>query len=193
MLDSPPFDKALVDGYAVRSSDLQGTDRWLAAGRDHHGGPDAVSAARAGRGGRHHDGCSHSARMRRRRDARANPAAKTGVLVLEPEITSGQNLMVRGREMRAGEVVVARGSILGPARLGVLAAIGRSEVQVVPRQSVAIVPTGDELVEPGQVPGPGQIRNSNAAMLQALAIEAGADRRVLPIAPDLAGPLRHDS
>ena len=97
-----------------------------------------------------------------------------GVLVLEPEVKAGQNLLPRGREMRAGEVVVARGSILRPARLGVLAAVGRTEVRVVPRPLVAIVPTGDELVEPGQVPGPGQIRNSNAVLLHALAIEAGA-------------------
>ena len=58
-----------------------------------------------------------------------------------------------------------------------------------PRPRVAIVPTGDELVEPGQAPGPGQIRNSNAVMLHALAIQAGARRRVLPIAPDEPGPL----
>ena len=91
--------------------------------------------------------------------------------------------------MRAGEVVVARGSILRPARLGVLASVGRTEVRVVPRPLVAIVPTGDELVEPGQMPGPGQIRNSNAVMLQALAIQEGAGATVLPIAPDDPGPL----
>ena len=51
-----------------------------------------------------------------------------GVLVLEPEVKPGQNLLPRGREMRAGEVVVARGSILRPARLGVLASVGRTEV-----------------------------------------------------------------
>jgi molybdopterin molybdotransferase len=94
-----------------------------------------------------------------------------GVLVLEPDVGPGLNLLPRGREMRAGEVVVARGSILHPARLGVLAAVGRTEVRVVPRPRIAIVPTGDELVEPGQAPGPGQIRNSNAVMMSALAIE----------------------
>jgi molybdopterin molybdotransferase len=111
------------------------------------------------------------------------------VLVLGPAVVPGQNLLPRGREMRAGEVVVARGSILQPARLGVLAAVGRTEVRVVPRPRVAIVPTGDELVEPGQAPGPGQIRNSNAVMLRALAIEEGARALVLPIAPDEPGAL----
>jgi molybdopterin molybdotransferase len=63
-------------------------------------------------------------------------------------------------------------------------------VRVVPRPRVAIVPTGDELVEPGQVPGPGQIRNSNATLLQAGALEAGADAQTWPIAPDDEKPLR---
>jgi molybdopterin molybdotransferase len=68
--------------------------------------------------------------------------------------------------------------------MGVLAAVGRSQVSVIPRPRVAIVPTGDELVEPDRIPGPGQIRNSNATMLAALATEAGATAEALPIAPD---------
>ena len=115
--------------------------------------------------------------------------ADAGVVVLQPVVKTGQNLLPRGREMRAGQVVVARGSILHPARLGVLASVGRTEVSVVRRPRVAIVPTGDELVEPGQRPGPGQIRNSNAVMLNSLAIQEGAHSEVLPIAPDSAGPL----
>jgi molybdopterin molybdotransferase len=113
-----------------------------------------------------------------------------GIVVLEPAIRAGLNLMARGREMRAGEIVVTRGSVLRPARLGVLAAVGRTDVRVIPRPLIAIVPTGDELVEPAQVPGPGQIRNSNATLLHALAIESGARAGVLPIAPDVPGPLR---
>ena len=117
-------------------------------------------------------------------------AGQDHVLILEPEVKAGQNLMARGQEMRAGEVVVAAGSILGPARLGVLASVGRIDVRVVPRPLVAIVPTGDELVEPGQVPGPGQIRNSNAVLLDALAIQAGAlSQRCCRSRPDIPGPL----
>ena len=86
--------------------------------------------------------------------------------------------------MRAGQVVLERGSVLHPERLGVLASVGRSEVRVVPRPRVAIVPTGDELVEPGEIPGPGQIRNSNAVMLHALAERNRCPSRRLPIAPD---------
>jgi molybdopterin molybdotransferase len=188
-LDSPPFDKALVDGYAVRSSDLAGQDRWLAVGQTIMAGQ--VPSRPLGRGEAavvmtgapippECDAVVMHERTRPRDD---------GVLVIEPEVKAGQNLMIRGREMRAGEVVVACGSILVPARLGVLASVGRIDVRVVPRPLVAIVPTGDELVEPGQVPGPGQIRNSNAVLLQALAIQEGARVTVLPIAPDVPGPL----
>ncbi len=112
------------------------------------------------------------------------------VVIDETTVRAGQNRLTRGREMRAGEVVLGRGERLNPARIGLLASVGRAEVVVVPRPSVAIVPTGDELVEPDRVPGPGQIRNSNAAMLKALAVSCGADAEALPIVPDEPGPLR---
>ena len=169
-----PFDKALVDGYAVRSGDLAGQDRRLAVGETIMAGQMPSRALGRGEaavimtGHPLPTGCDavvmhERTQPRKRRRARVGAGGR-----------AGQNVLRRGREMGAGEVVVARGSILEPARLGVLAAVGRTEVMVVPRPLVAIVPTGDELVEPGQVPGPGQIRNSNAVMLDALAIEAGA-------------------
>jgi molybdopterin molybdotransferase len=188
-LDLPPFDKALVDGYAVRSSDLAGQDRSLAVGETIMAGQ--VPSRPLGRG--EAAVVMTGAPIPPECDAvvmhERTQAGEDRVLILEPEVKAGQNLMPRGQEMRAGDVVVAAGSILGPARLGVLASVGRVEVRVVPRPRVAIVPTGDELVDPGQVPGPGQIRNSNAVLLHALAIQEGARATVLPIAPDLPGPL----
>ncbi len=79
--------------------------------------------------------------------------------------------------------------MLKPAHLGVLASVGRTPVRVV-RPRMAVVSTGDELVEPDRTPGPGQIRNSNAIMLRALAIEEGAAAESLPTAPDEPGELR---
>jgi molybdopterin molybdotransferase len=173
-MDSPPFDKSLVDGYAVRSRDLEGSDRRLAVG-------EAIMA-----------GQTPSRALRDRESALVMTGAmvpgetdavvmheKTrrldgGIQVLEERVRPGQNLLCRGGEMRLGEVVVARGSILTPARLGLLAATGHAQPRAFPRPRVVIVPTGDELVEPGCLPGPGQIRNSNTVMLHALAIETGA-------------------
>jgi len=182
--DSPPFDKALVDGYAVRSAELGGADRTLGLGEVITAGrtPTRVlgqrEAALVMTGAPIPPGCDAVVMQERVRSL-------DGVVVVEEAtIRPGQNVLPRGREMKAGEVVAARGSVLAPARLGVLASVGRVAVKVVPRPRAAIVPTGDELVEPGERPGPGQIRNSNAVMLHGLAIQAGAWAESLPIAAD---------
>jgi molybdopterin molybdotransferase len=106
------------------------------------------------------------------------------VVVDDPAVSPGKFRLERGRELRAGEVVLRRGERLNAPRIGVLASVGRTEVRVIPPPRVVVVPTGDELVEPDQVPGPGQIRNSNAVMLRAMALAAGAEAEVLAIAPD---------
>jgi molybdopterin molybdotransferase len=102
----------------------------------------------------------------------------------DPGVKAGQQLMARGREMRAGEVVVPRGAVLRPQEIGVLATVGRASVQAVPRPTVAVLATGDELIEPGRQPGPGQIRNGNGPTLLALVARAGGVPRYLGIAAD---------
>jgi molybdopterin molybdotransferase len=183
-LDSPPFDKALVDGYAVRSADLLGEDRWLQLGEEITAGrtptrplgPREAAAIMTGAPlPPEADAVVMIERTRREGDR---------VLIDDAAVAPGWNRLRRGREMEAGEVVLRRGERLNPARLGLLASVGRSEVAVIPRPRVAVVPTGDELVEPDRVPGPGQIRNSNVVMLRALAVEAGAEAEALPITPD---------
>jgi molybdopterin molybdotransferase len=188
--DSPPFDKSIVDGYAVRSTDLTGAKRSLRVGEAIMAGQtpsrplQAREAALVMTGAPIPPGCDAVVMHERTR------ASDGEVVIDEPVVRTGQNVLRRGREMRAGAVVVVRGAILSPARLGVLSAVGRTEVQVVPRPRVAIVATGDELVEPGQNPGPGQIRNSNGVILQALVMQSGAVADTLPIAPDQPERLR---
>jgi molybdopterin molybdotransferase len=93
-------------------------------------------------------------------------------------------VLIRGREMRAGERVVPRGVVLGPQHIGVLASVGRSAIRAVPRPTVAVLPTGDEIVDVGQRPEPGQIRNSNGPMLLGQVLRAGGLARDLGIARD---------
>ncbi len=191
-LDLPPFDKALVDGYAVRSADLNGTDadrrlrivEEITAGRMPSRPLGAREAAAIMTGAPLPAGADAVVMLEKtRRDGDV-------VFVDDPAVAPGKSRLARGRELKAGDVVLRRGERLNAPRLGVLASVGRSEALVVPRPRVVVVPTGDELVEPDQVPGPGQIRNSNAVTLQALAEAAGAEARALPIAPDDAGRLR---
>jgi molybdopterin molybdotransferase len=92
--------------------------------------------------------------------------------------------MRRGQEMREGDVVLQSGSQLTPQAIGLLATVGRSSIQVRPRPTLAILSTGDELVEPENRPLAGQIRNSNAYMLIAQATRAGADVQYLGISRD---------
>src|SRR5262249_28625343 len=95
-------------------------------------------------------------------------------ILIDAPVRAGQNRLVRGREMHGGEPAPARGPTRPPPRLGLLASVGRTQVQVLRRPRVFVVPTGDELVPPDQFPRPGQIRETNATTLVALAQAAGA-------------------
>jgi molybdopterin molybdotransferase len=86
--------------------------------------------------------------------------------------------------VRAGDVLLERGRVIDPAALGVLAIAGCARVRVGRRPTVAVLVTGDELVDVGASPGPAQIRNSNGPAVAAQARLAGASVRVLGVAPD---------
>lgn len=96
----------------------------------------------------------------------------------------GENVVPRGCEARAGEAVLRTGTELGAAEIALAAACGCSTLTVFRRPKVAIVATGDELVELDAAPEPHQIRNSNSYALAALVAEAGGEALRLPIAPD---------
>lgn len=189
-IDIPPFDKALMDGYAVRGEDIKGGSGRLLVVEEILAGKlptrtIGVGEAAAIMTGAPMPGGADSVvvvEMTRREGGE--------VVIEDPSFAPGKHLMRRGREMRAGERVLQAGVLLNSVKLGLLAAVGRAKVTMVSRPRVAILATGDELVEPGQVPGPGQIRNSNATMLRALARNAGAEVELLPIARDEMGELR---
>jgi molybdopterin molybdotransferase len=180
-LDSPPFAKSMMDGYAVRSSDPVGVGlrviEEVAAGRLPTLPVGPGEAIRVMTGAAIPEGA----------DA-VVPHEVTDlagdIVRLREAFSVGTFVIPRGREMTAGQAVAPAGTVLTPVAFGLLAAVGRTTAIVYPRPLLAVLSTGDELIEPPAVPGPGQIRNSNGAMLAALAVRAGADRRYIGIARD---------
>jgi molybdopterin molybdotransferase len=191
--DLPPFDKALMDGFAVRAVDLAAGPRDLAvadtiaAGRD----PSSLAPLVPGSAARIMTGAS----LPPGADAvlmveKTAPAAGGGDTVRCLDVVAaGDNIARAGADVRAGEQLLAAGDWIGAAEIAVLAAFGRTRVRVRARPRVAVLATGDEIVPPETIPGPGRIRNSNGAMLLALAHGAGAEAIDLGIAPDEEGEL----
>src|SRR5262245_54702294 len=189
-LDVPPFDKAQMDGYAVRSGDLSTGAATLRVVEEITAGQTPKLSVAGGQASRIMTG----APMPEGADA-VVMVEKTrllgdGQVALESRAFPGMNALARGREMAAGEVILRAGSVLRPQELGVLATVGRTEALLIPPPRVTVLPTGDELVEPPAVPGPGQIRNSNAPMLMAQVARAGGVPRSLGIARDNLDSLR---
>src|SRR5438045_1807011 len=169
-LDMPPYDKALMDGYAVRSADLPEGRGVLTVIEEVTAGQTPRLPVTAGQATRIMTGAPM-------------PAGADAVVMVErtrlldggrvqfedrpPK--SGQNIQPRGQEMRRGETVLTAGAVLRPQEIGVLATVGRIAVLAHPAPPVAVLSTGDEVVEAPQVPGPGQIRNGNGPMTTAQA------------------------
>jgi molybdopterin molybdotransferase len=102
---------------------------------------------------------------------------------------AGENIVSAGAEARAGQELLPRGVRLGSAQIALAAAAGKASVKVYRKPRVAILSTGDELVEVAEKPGPSQIRNSNSYSLAAMVAECGGEPVQLPIAPDEEGKL----
>jgi molybdopterin molybdotransferase len=189
----PPFAKATMDGYAVRATD---------SGRAGARGPvelEIVEDLPAGRVSRRAIGPGQAARIMtgaplpKGADAvvMVEDTRKAGgwVRILSP-VRRGDNVGLAGEDVRKGDLVLERGGRLGPAEVGMLAALGYGTVPVSKCPRVAVVATGDEIVEPGRKAKPGQIRNSNGHSLRALAAEAGAGVEYLGIARDRNSSLK---
>jgi molybdopterin molybdotransferase len=184
-VDSPPFTKSLMDGYAVRSADLAGGPAELVVIEEVPAGAVPTQAVGPGQatalytGAPVPDGADAVVMVER---TEALPGGR--VRVHDPKLAAGRNVLPRGREMAVGEVVLPAGTVLTPAALGLLAAVGRTEAAVISRPWVGVLVTGNELVEADAKPGPGQIRNTNGPMLAAQVVRAGGKARVLGIGRD---------
>ncbi|WP_367125164.1 gephyrin-like molybdotransferase Glp [Streptomyces phytohabitans] len=203
----PPFDNSSMDGYAVRTADVEGSTREFPAVLSVLGDVAAGSAdlptvgpgqaARIMTGAplppgaeavvpvEWTDGGTGGGPADSMTARTTDPGGATGEVRVHRPVTDGQYVRARGSDVRAGTVALPAGTVLGAPQLGLLAAIGLGKVTVRPNPRVVVVSTGSELVQPGGSLEHGQIHDSNSYMLTAAARAAGAiSYRVGAVADD---------
>ncbi len=189
----PPFANSAMDGYALRSQDSQ------AASAERPRRLRLVGTVQAGRVAEHAVGEGEA--MRILTGAPVPPGADAviqqeltqtgeGWVEVQAPVAAGNNVRHAGEDIRRGTVVLGAGASIGPSEIGVLASLGFSRLNVYRRPVVAILATGDELVEVDEALRPGQIRNSNSYLLAAAVRRAGGIARPLGIARDQVEELR---
>ncbi|MGV9747826.1 molybdotransferase-like divisome protein Glp [Rhodococcus zopfii] len=182
----PGFDQAAIDGYAVRSVDVQDAG---AAGTVEDGEPAELSLPVVGEV---RAGSRQPIRLQPRQAVRVDTGAPLPTLadaVLPLDYTDGGTARIKvhkavrsgdyvrraGDDVQPGDVAVRAGTIIGAAQVGLLAAVGRDKVLVHPRPRLSVISVGGELVDVDRTPGPGQVYDVNSYALAAAARDAGAD------------------
>lgn len=178
--DVPERDNTAMDGYAVRAEDIPGT---LQVIEDLPAGYIATKRVEGGTAIRIMTG----ALIPEGADTVAHVEITDGgtsTVRVEKSLKKGTNIRRQGEDMRAGDVVLESGTRIGAAEVGVLASVQKSIVRVGRRPTVAILSTGDEIVDVDQPRGPGKVVNSNSYSLASLVRETGAIPRMFGIVPD---------
>ena len=181
--DFPPFPRATRDGYAIRAADLENLPAKLRV----------IGQIKAG--GTFSGTVQRGAAVEIMTGA-AVPAGADAVVMVEYTsasaneveirrgVAAGENVVPAGAEARAGDVLLTPGSRIQPAQIALLAAVGKANLSVFCKPQVAVLSTGDELVDVSEAPGPHQIRNSNSYSLCAQVTQAGGKSLPLPVSPD---------
>lgn len=194
-LNLPPFPNSSMDGYALRAEDTRSASdpdpvRLAVVGDVPAGMKPALNvgpgaAARVMTGAHLPDGADAVVPIEATGVARSEVnGAPPAHIEIRRAVDRGAYVRFVGEDVQAGEEVMPVGKKVRAYDVGVLAAFGLAEVQVVRRPRVAVLSTGDELVEVGQALGPGQIRDSNSYSLAALVNQSGGQPILLGVAPD---------
>jgi molybdopterin molybdotransferase len=185
--DYPPFNRSVRDGFAVLASDLPGTVRVIGevrAGEAFGGKVSPGQAVEIMTGAPLPQGADAVVMVE---NCRRNG---DGTVSTDSRLAPGTNIAARGCEAPSQAAILARGTRIDYTGVSWLATTGHPQVKVFARPRVAIVATGDEIVEVGEQPAPNQIRNSNAWSLAAQVERAGAIPIILPIARDTRSETR---
>jgi molybdopterin molybdotransferase len=187
--DQPPFARSTRDGFACRASEASSHADLQIAGCTRAGealpGPLPIGAAwEIMTGAPVPEGADSVAMIEH-----VLHAGDRVQLAASRTIQSGDNIVARGAQARAGDALIRQGTWIGAAQIALAAACGYAQVEVYTRPRVAILTTGDELVPVEQEPAAGQIRNSNSPMLASLVAAGGGEPRVLRAAADTAEAL----
>ncbi|MBI5799680.1 MAG: molybdopterin molybdotransferase MoeA [Verrucomicrobia bacterium] len=186
-LDLPPFDNSAMDGYAVRAADV------ASASADKPAALRLIGQVGAGQVFKGSVGVQTCVRLF---TGTPMPAGADAVVMQEDTRAEGgtvlvldrarplENVRLHGEDVKSGTVLATPGTRLGAGHLGLLAAVGTVRVRVARRPRVALVATGSELRPPGKPLAPGQIYESNRALLSALLAACGAEVRPFPLVPD---------
>jgi len=193
---NPPWDNSAMDGYALRAEDAAGAAKDspvtldviydLPAGATPKGPVGKGQAVRIMTGAPVPPGADAVVMV----ESTSSPAEGGGKVDIKAAVKRGDNVRKAGEDFKAGDCVLKKGAYVRPAEVAMLATVGSSYLFVHKRPRVAVISTGDELVEIGQTPSPGKISNSNGHVLAALVAEAGAVPVQLGIARDTMESLK---
>lgn len=186
----PPFSNSAVDGYAVRAEDTVGADRQRPVVLREAGEIPAGQVSQ--------ESVATGTAVRIMTGAPIPPGADALVMIedcvrlsdgrveIHEAAESGRHVRLQGEDIRKGEVVLSPGTLIRPAEIAMLATMGRSDVLTYRKPRVAVISTGDEVIEieTGVIPPPGKIRNSNRYALAAMVLEAGGVIHSLTHIPD---------
>lgn len=186
--DMPLWDNSAMDGFAVRAADCSTTSRlyihrYIPAGAVPEGPVVAGTATRIMTGAPIPPGSDAVVPLE-------DTSQVFNFISINGNVNKGDHIRNRGEDISTGELVFTAGTVLRPPEISMLASFGYAEIPVFKRPKVAILSTGDELVEPGENVGPGQIVNSNAYSMAAAVLEAGGEPLLLGVAKDNPESLR---